>query len=445
MSELLDAAALLDADPDAAYDSIQAILKADPDESRALYMLGVLMSRAERFAEALAIFERVVRLAPRRAQAWNALGQALDECDKPVEARSAFKQALELEKKPLHFANIASSYMHEANIPEAMRWCRRALALDPEHKNARQTLGFAQLATGQWREGWDNYEFSLDGKFRQEVKLGAEPRWDGSPVKALFVYGEQGIGDEITYASILGDIPESIRVTLECDTRLAGLFRRSFPRMAVHGTRRTEKPWAEGLAIDAGCAIGSLTRFYRPTPDSCPQRPYLVADPERRLQWRALFDSWAARSTGRRPVIGICWSGGRPVTGMQRRAVGLEAFRSLIQRVDAHWVSLQYTDAAEEVAQTGLPVRIFDRATRSPDYDDTAAMVAELDYVVGPPTAVHHLAGALGVPSTILVPSQPMWNVALGDRLPWNAANVYHRQKPGESWADCITRLEITC
>lgn len=440
MSELTDAAALLDTDPDEAYEAIQAILKTAPDESRALYMLGVLMSRAERFAEALCIFERVVRLAPRRAQAWNALGQALDELDKPIEARAAFKQALELDKKPLHYANIASSYMHEANLSEAMRWARKALALDPGHKNALQTLGFAQLASGQWREGWEGYEHSLDGKFRQEVKIGVEPRWDGSPVKSLFVYGEQGIGDEITYASMLGDIPKSIPVVLECDKRLEGLFRRSFPRIAVHGTRRAPKPWAEGRSFDAGCAIGSLTRVYRPTPESCPRVPYLTADPERRIQWRALFDSWP-----KRPVIGIAWSGGRPATGMQRRAVGLEAFRSLIERIDAHWVSLQYTDATAEVEASGLPVRIFDRATRSPDYDDTAALVAELDYVIGPPTAVHHLAGALGVPSTILVPSQPMWNVMLGDRLPWNEAQIYHRQKPGESWADCIKRLELPC
>lgn len=444
MSKLTDAADLLDEAPDEAYDAIQAILREDPDESRALYMLGVLHSRAERFPEALAIFERVVKIAPRKAQAWNALGQALDESDKPAEARSAFRQALEIEKKALHYANIGSSYMHEANPVEAMRWCRKALALEPEHKNARQTMGFAQLATGDWREGWANYEWSLDGKFRQEVKIGDEPRWDGSPVDSLFVYGEQGIGDEIVYASMLGDLPAGQRVTLECDHRLEGLFRRSFPRLEVHGTRRQAKPWAEGRQFDAGCAIASLTRLYRPTPLSCPREPYLAADPERALQWRALFDSWQVGER-RKPVIGICWSGGRPSTGMRRRAVGLEAFRDLIQRTNAHWVSLQYTDAADDVAATGLPVRILDRATRSPDYDDTAALVSCLDYVVGPPTAVHHLAGALGVPSTILVPSQPMWNVQLGDRLPWNEANVYHRQKPGEVWADCIKRLELPC
>lgn len=441
MSLLQDAAELLDTEPDLAYGLVQQALRDDADDARGLYLLGVIHARAERFTEALCIYERCTRLAPRRAEAWNALGQALDELHRPREAREAFKRALEIGKSALYLANVASTYAHEGNHAEAMRWARKAIALDPECRSARMTLGFAHLALGQYAEGWDLYESCLGGAFRKIEQIGSEPHWSGEPVRNLFVYGEQGLGDEIVYAQMLNDIPHSVRVTLECDQRLEGLFRRSFPAVEVHGTRRCPRDWAEGREFEAGTAIGSLTRLYRRDAASFKTAPYLAADPERRLQWRALFDSWCVDS--RLPVIGICWSGGRHKTGAHTRDVGLEAFRSLIDRVPAHWVCLQYKDAADEIAATGLPVRQYARATLTNDYDDTAALVAELDHVIGPPTAVHHLAGALGVSSTLLVPSQPMWNVAHGDRLPWNADNVYHRQRPGESWADCIGRLPL--
>ena len=298
-------------------------------------------------------------------------------------------------------------------------------------------MGFAQLAQGNWADGWKNYEYCLGGRFRKEVKVGDEPRWDGSPVDKLFIYGEQGLGDELMYASILPDAQKHAKqITLECDKRIKGLLQRSFPKIEVFGTRREQQFWAHDRVFDAGCGAASLASLFRHDKADCPRKPYLVADPERRLQWRALFDSWG------KPVIGLTWSGGRAATHRKAREVGVEAFRPLIEsRPDAVFVSLQYTDATEEIKASGLPIRHIHRGSQSPDYDDTAAFVAELDSIVGIHTTVHHLAGGLGVPSTILVPSRPMWNYATGDRLPWYAEQVFHRQKQHETWADCVKRL----
>jgi ADP-heptose:LPS heptosyltransferase len=123
--------------------------------------------------------------------------------------------------------------------------------------------------------------------------------------------------------------------------------------------------------------------------------------------------------------------------------MGLEAFRPLITKTDAIFVSLQYTDATEEISQTGLPVRHIHRAVQSPDFDDTAAFVAELDKIVGIHTTIHHLAGALGKSSLVLVPSKPMWNYAHGDYMPWYRDQKYFRQKPNEKWIDCVKRIEL--
>ncbi len=107
------------------------------------------------------------------------------------------------------------------------------------------------------------------------------------------------------------------------------------------------------------------------------------------------------------------------------------------------FVSLQYNDPTEELEKTGLPVKHIARAVQSPDYDDTAAFVAELDNIIGVHTTIHHVAGAMGKKSTILVPSRPLWNYAIGDSLPWYKSQVFHRQRKDESWKDCIRRLTV--
>ncbi len=429
--------AVMEEEPDKASHIANDVLRDNPDDQAALFIVGTVHSRANRFGTALAVFERITRLNPRRHEAWNNAGMALIECGEPARAGECFRRAMEHDSRASYLANLGAAYLTQGNYTEAIRWAKKSLDKE-DNDNAHSILGFAALAQGDWANGWAGYEKILGGRFRKVESVGDEPRWDGSPVENLFIYGEQGLGDEIMYASIIPDaVKQAKNIVLECDKRLKGLFQRSFPSIEVRGTRRLEKPWAEGRTFDAGCAAGSLAALFRPDRSACPRTPYLVADPERRLQWRALFDSW------KKPVIGLAWTGGKASTQRQRRRVGLEAFRPLIESANAVFVSLQYEDPTDEIEQTGLPVKHIHRAVQSPDYDDTAAFVAELDNIVGIHTTIHHLAGALGKKSTILVPETPMWNYAFGDALPWYRQQVFHRQRKSESWKDCVRRLKL--
>lgn len=427
---------MLDDDPDHAAHLANDILRDDPTQQAALFILGTVNARAERYGVSLALFERIVKINPKRHEAWSNVGMALIECGDYAGAVEAFKRAKSLSDLPSYMANLGAAYLQLGNYAEAIKWAKKSIAVD-NNNGANGVLGFASLAIGDWKTGWSGYEATLGGRFRNLKPVGDEPKWDGGKVGTLLVYPEQGLGDEIMYASILPDaIERSDHVILECDKRLKGLFSRSFPGVEVVGTRREDRTWAEGRQIDANSAIGSLAYLFRPDRSACPKTPYLVADPERRLQWRSLFDSWG------KPVIGIAWSGGRATTQRKQRKIGLEAFRSLIEGTDAVFVSLQYDDPSDEIAQSGLPVRHIHRAVQSPDYDDTAAFIAELDNIIGVHTTAHHVAGAMGKKSTILIPETPMWNYATGDSLPWYQSQVFHRQRKSESWADCIKRLK---
>lgn len=375
-------------------------------------------------------------IRPQRAEGWNNLGMALEGLHRDDEARKIFLEAWQRDSKnPNYAANIALTYMEQGKYEKALEWCSKAFALQPGYEAAQTTFGMSSLALGNWKEGWPAMAHSLGGKFRHEIQFGDEPRWDGSPGKSVVFYGEQGIGDEVMYASCIHDaVDHCEKVIIECDKRLERLFRRSFPRAAVYGTRRQDEvSWLADHRIDARCPVGQLPEFFRPSPESCPGTPYLTADPERRLQWRALFDSW-----GKKPKIGLCWSGGSKHNNPEARSVGLAAFRPLIEAIDADWVCLQYRDAQEEIDETGLPVKQYPRATLTNDYDDTAGLVAELDLVIGPHTSVHHLAGALGVPSLILVPTKTIWIYQL-PKMPWYSTATLVRQQG--TWSQTIEAL----
>jgi hypothetical protein len=110
-----------------------------------------------------------------------------------------------------------------------------------------------------------------------------------------------------------------------------------------------------------------------------------------------------------------------------------------MQAIDADWISLQYKDPTKEIKATGLNVKHYKRACETDDYDDTAALVAELDFVIGPPTTVIHMAGSIGKETYCLTPPECDWNFQVG--LPWYNCVELYRKRKGETWKECLARF----
>ena len=429
---------LIDADPDEAAKRAAKTLDEDPENALALFVIATVYQRAERFGVAANIYQRITQIKQDRPEPWNNLGMCWSGLGMNIKARKAFHEAWKREKSGLFAANIGMTHFADRDFKKAIEWCDIALKKG-DSKSANTTLGMTYLSLGQWEKAWPLYDSSVGGKFRKDVQFQDEPRWQGEKGKSVVFFGEQGLGDEIMYASCIPDAQKDCReAVLECDERLEGLFARSFPGVAVYGTRRQDAvKWPANHSLDARCPIGQIAQFYRPSPRSCPGNAYLTADPERRIQWRALLDSFGAK-----PKIGVCWSGGSKYNKPKERNIGLERLRPLIESVGATWVSLQYKDPTEEIIQSGLAVHHWKRACETNDYDDTAALVSELDMVIGVHTSVHHLAGALGVPGIILVPFKTIWVYSLPDgSMPWYSSARLFKQREGEGWEETVRRL----
>ena len=78
----------------------------------------------------------------------------------------------------------------------------------------------------------------------------------------------------------------SKQVYIDCDERLETLFKRSFPKAIVHGTRKATKvEWTNGITFDSRCAIGGLPQFFRKQSKSFPGTPFLVPDTDKVEMW----------------------------------------------------------------------------------------------------------------------------------------------------------------
>jgi tetratricopeptide (TPR) repeat protein len=388
-------------------------LNLDPNNSNALWNLAYSYMKAEKWGLAYNLLKRARDLNPGEPRIWCNLAAAtlsmassaqddklLDEAESLL--HKAIRKAGDRPQPLNHLALISVN----RNEPErAIQFAERSLKLDPNQRDIKETLGYALLSMERWKEGFENYDYAINAsKMRMLQPANGEPQWNGEKGGKLFIRGEQGIGDEISYASVVPDAAKDNEVTLECDKRLEGLFTRSFPNVTVHGTRFHEKRNWTG-EFDYHCLSGSLCKEYRN--EGFPRTPFLVADPERRVQWKALLDTLPGKK------VGIAWGGGLPNTFSARRSFQLDRLLPLLQMPGISWVSLQYKDAAadiEAVKAKGVTIHHWERAVgKGVDYDETAALVSELDCVVSVCTAAVHLSGALGKKCFVLVPSKPRW------------------------------------
>jgi hypothetical protein len=227
------------------------------------------------------------------------------------------------------------------------------------------------------------------------------------------------------------------KIIVDCEARLQPLLQRSFPDAKVYGTLlQPQVEWDE--APDYSLVMGQLGEYFRTDIKDFPGTPYLIPDPDRVIQWKALFKS------KKKPVIGIAWRGGIPRTGARFRQWDLEQLLPILKSVDAHFVSLQYKSAKKEIeAFKALHPEIdlveYAHGTLTNDYDDTVAMTACLDHVITMQTAINHVAGGLGVPCWTHVPNNSQWRYGEGHTdLPWASSIRIIRQKTKGEWADVI-------
>lgn len=303
-------------------------------------------------------------------------------------------------------------------------------------------LAMTYLAAGDFAEGWPRYEARLRRTFESPRRAYGYPEWDGSRLDGgmLLIMGEQGLGDEIMFASCYNDAHERAgRCIIECEPRLAHLFERSFPRAQVLGHARDGVHPALAADERITCQIhaGSLPKFFRLDVRSFPRHEgYLEADQARIEHWRHRL----RQDRGHR-LIGIAWSGGLSHTRRAIRSIPIAEFASLLRIPNAEFVSLQHDDPGDEARAlaraAGVRVHAFPEALQ--DVDDTAALVSALDAVASVCCAVVHLAGALAIPTLALTPRVAEWRyLAKGDSMPWYPAVRLIRQSASGHWTEVI-------
>lgn len=459
---------------------LERALVLQPDEMPVVTALGVALSRIGENARALPLLKRSVEHSPDVSGVWADLAKSYADLQYLDEACDAMQRVIALDpERATHYAAMAGIearrgnlalgewYCHEAlrrdaastvalgnlanirgiqrRFDEMIDLFRQQLLLQPEHGTTNSNICFTLLRIGRYEEGWKYFDWRWKSGTWTTPDKGHRglPRWKGempAPGRIL-VWREQGIGDEILYASLLPElVARGCDIVLACNDRLVPLFARSLPGVEV--VADNDSLDVERLRLACQCPIGDLAPICRPDAGSFAKHPasYLKADPDRVAQLRQKY-----RALGGKHLVGISWSSRNPKTG-RHKSLALQEMLPLLQEPDTTFVSLQYGETIEDATfLSGDGAKIYRDPDIDPlkDIDGQAAQIAALDMVVTVSTAAAHVAAALGKPTLILLPEDwgQLWYWGYqGEKSPWYAHARLCRGDTGERAHDIVDR-----
>lgn len=419
-----------------ALESYDKALKLNPRHLGALNNRGLALAALLRFDEALASYDAALTIRANYPEALNNKGTTLKEINDFDGALNCYAQALAA--RPAYIEamyNRANALGAAGRQSEALDAYEEVLAIQPEHADARWNATLTKLLMGNFTAGWEEYHRRWQMPLAEPPRYTDRPTWHGTENltgKSILIWAEQGLGDTLQFCRLGIELAKrGAQIWLEVQAPLAGLLQRSLaPQVQV---------LARGEAIpltDFHCALMDLPGALGINLENIPAvLPYLHAK-------ATLSADWQLQIKGAGKKIGIVCSGNPNLVNDRRRSIPLQSFAPLLS-ADNTFYLLQKDCRANDAAWLQTTTQIRDLRAALQDFEDTAAIISQLDLVISVDTSVAHLAGALGKPTWVLLPFVPDWRW-LEERTdnPWYPGMRLYRQSAAGNWTDVLARVQ---
>lgn len=397
------------------------------------------------FEDSALYFKSALKMKPHDTNIMLELANTLNMAHHTHEALDLYYKMLTLMPQSTSVLyNIAYTLKKLNRVDEALPFYEKVLALDPHHTEAHFGLGLAHLGTGNFAQGWEEYEWRWKRDTQGGPRVLSKPLWDGSSLdnKTILLHAEQGLGDTlqfIRYAHLLKSL-YAVKIIFATQDPLIPLM-----KLCPYLDHVTSL-YAKVPFHDVQAPLLSMPYIMKTRIDSIPHTiPYLYAD-------ERLVRLWEEKLNTGNFKIGICWQGNSNYsthflrTAVAAKSVQLQEFMPLLTMKNITVYNLQKS-TGEEQAQSIKSCPCFVSFDKTFDevhgrFMDTAAVIKNLDLMITVDTSIAHLAGGLGVPTWVLLPEPADWRWMIERTdTPWYPTMRLFRQPKAGDWKSVIQKI----
>ena len=360
-----------------------------------------------------------------------------------IEALNLINNLIHINETNEHYF-IKKSFIYEElkDFNSAIINYNHALNINPRSEEVKVKIGYYKLALDLYREGWKFYESRWWNK--QKLKS-SKPEVQSFNIidKTIFIWAEQGIGDQIIYASLLLDaFKTKNKFYVSVDSRLISLFKRSFSKFDNVTFISADEKLLESK-YDFHLPMGSLGKFFRNSTQDFDAHPiaYLKAD---QIQVDSLKKK--LKKEGHK-VCGISWKSNNKEIG-EAKTLSLAQLLPILSMPNTIFIDLQYGDNSEEkekfLSEYGIEIKSINEIDNYNNLDGLTSLIDACDYIVTISNVTAHIAGALHKETYLLLPYAFgkiwYWGESRDYSLWYPAVKIYRNTK-SHSWDETINDL----
>lgn len=419
-----------------AVDCFSKAAKIEPNNAYAYQELGSSLQSLEDFPKAIRAYQQAIAIEPERATAYNMMGLAHHHSGDFVKAESCFHKALALTPdNPALLNNLGTLHNSNGRTEEEIELYRQAIAIDPTCEDAHWNLALALLVKGEFKEGWQEYEWRFIKKPPVPSRNFPQPRWDGSSLngKTILLHCEQGFGDTIQFARYAPLVAQNAeKVIIECQSVILKRLLTSLAGVEVLAAGDPLPPF------DFHLPLLSLPFVFDTRLETIPATvPYLSPAASDVEAWRLRL------GTTDKFRVGIVWFARQNQILNRKRSCQLSEFTPLTTITDCEFYNLQIGIGTEQLVESDFGRQLIDVTADLHDFAETAAFMMNLDLVISIDTAAAHLAGAIGAPVWTILPFGAEWRwLEQRHDSPWYPTMRLFRQPVLGDWHTVLHEVQ---
>ena len=411
-----------------------------PTDEMFLYNLGYSSLQIGLFKESEQYCKKLLLLNPKFSLAWflNGLQAETLYGDEKL-ARKSYRLMVKNGNKAGGYLNLAISYSKDVKSrKKTYYYLKKIEKIMPEKKGLRFLFASYYLSARQFKRGY-RYYVNVDNDSQDDIDWYFQFKrpWKGGSFKdeIIFVYGDQGIGDQIQFSRYLPFLEKKFKkVRVMVAEPLCSLFKRSFSKYKKIEFYPNDKefkfPRYDKSVMLASC-IYYLNKGFRKIPFT---DNYMIPDENKIEEYKTKYFNTQNKK------IGICWEAGATNLREQiHRTLNVELFENIINLDKTSVYSFQVNPSLDNYKKYS---NLIDLGSTFKNFDDTAAALKNLDLLVTVDTSVAHLAGALGVKTFLILPYCPDWRWFDNDKTTeWYDSVTIFKQVNHDDWSEVFNNI----
>ncbi len=354
------------------------------------------------------------------------------------------KGIIELEKAkkinnsfPMIYNNLGFCYKVLGNNEKAAANYQKAIKLNPNLHDAYFNLSHIQLSENNFKDGWNNYEYrwGTQKKFTQRLIFN-KPQWEeGLGFEKILIWGEQGIGEQLLFSSILPDVKTKFKkVLVYVEDKLVKLFQKQYNNMEFYPLSKK----IDENEFDYHLPMCSLARIFRNGIDSFHNNQITVQENFNKT-----------KSPKEKLRCALSWKSTNQDLG-NVKSITLEDLKEILLIDQIDFFNIQYTNEDKEVEdfKNNYNVKINKNKTLDTfnNLFELSEFIKTCDFVISVSNTNAHLSASIGKPTFLLLPKSKgkfwYWENDKNEKNLWYPSIVKFKQEEQGDWSKPINNLK---